>query len=107
MGRFKMMLRPRITAGQRGGFKKARGCGTIELRCLDVIAGSSLPVTYRIWIGNPACTGKQLPPRGPVNHDFAQQAVCGLPKPDEWNFARVVDRETDTFVVVLEVLPGG
>merc|ERR1712232_1429239 len=105
---FMMLLRPRMTGEVKGGacFKKARGRGTVELKCLDTISWGSKPtVTFRIYISSPALAGKRQPPRGPVVHDFAQRAICGLPKGhDEWNFSQVVDKDTGTFVVVLEVI---
>lgn len=107
---FKMILRPRMTSETKGGasFKKARGRGTVELRCLDSVEGhSSSSVTFRLSIGSPADAAKQQAPRGPVRHDFAQRAISGLPRgQEEWNFTQAVDKETMTFVVCLEVLRG-
>jgi len=107
---FKMLLRPRVTSESKGGasFKKARGRGVVELRCLDDVHPEKTPtVTFRVFIGSPADPAKQQPPRGPVRHDFAQKSICGLSRgQDEWNFSQVVDKTSQTFVVVLEVLTG-
>eukprot|EP00929_Paragymnodinium_shiwhaense_P092287 TRINITY_DN52162_c0_g1_i2.p1 TRINITY_DN52162_c0_g1~~TRINITY_DN52162_c0_g1_i2.p1 ORF type:complete len:473 (-),score=124.79 TRINITY_DN52162_c0_g1_i2:218-1636(-) len=107
---FKIVLRPRITSDTKGGasFKAARGKGVVELRCLDEVDASVNPlVTFQISIGSPADAKKQRPPRGPVVHNFADRSICGLEKgQDEWDFSKVVDKETKTFVVVLEVLSG-
>jgi hypothetical protein len=105
---FKMVLRPRVTSQERGGasFKKAKGKGSVELTCLAAIDPSELPtVTFRISIGSPSDPSKQREPRGPVLHDFSERTIGGLPPgQDEWDFSKVVDKQSKTFVVVLEVL---
>lgn len=101
---FKMTLRPRMPDA-RGGFSASKGCGTVELMCVEEGIVGSRPLTFRGWVGSPACTGPPLAPSEPVSHDFAQQGVRALPEPNEWNFKRAADK-TGTFVVVLEVLAG-
>jgi len=64
-------------------------------------------VTFMIYISSPAVDGKRHNPRGPVSRDFGQKSICALVKGrDEWNFTQAVDKETDAFVVILEVLSG-
>lgn len=65
--------------------------------------GAAATLRYRLSIGS-------QPPRGPVDHDFLSSAVSGLPQEEEeWDFSKVVDSESMTFVVCLEMMmpPGG
>jgi len=107
---FKLVIRPRVTSDAKGGasFKAARGKGVVELRCLDDVDHAVNPkVRFQISIGSPSDPRKQRHPRGPVEHDFKERSICGLPRgEDEWDFSKVVCKETKTFVVVLEVLSG-
>jgi len=104
---FKMVIHPRKVEDARGGasFKKAQGRGSVQLRILTgVEASSKAVVTFRIAVGSPL---RQEKPRGPVRHDFAERPICGLPAGiEEWDFQKVIDKTTQTFVVCLEVLTG-
>jgi hypothetical protein len=108
---FKMIIKPRVVHDAKDGrsFKKAKGKGIVQLRCLtECDANIQRLVTFRISVGNPSDAKKRLPPRGPVHHDFALRALCGLPEgQDEWDFNRTVDRSTRTFVICLEILSNG
>lgn len=104
--KFKMVIRPTAVSTLRGGmaFKKAKGKGSIELRCLDA-AIMIPPVSFRLAV----CSGRdlanpELPPGAPVSHDFKTRTIC-LGQ-EEWDFTRAVDEATQTFVVCLEILPG-
>lgn len=105
---FKMVIRPKQVHDLRGGasFKKAKGKGSVELRCLEKVEAAAAPiVTFRIAVGSGQSGGE--PPRGPVTHDFSDRAICGLAETEkEWDFSKHVDQETQTFVVVLEILSG-
>jgi len=105
---FKMILRPRETSEAKGGgsFKKARGRGVVLLRCLERLTPDTSDwTTFQISIGNPADAANQRQPRGPVEHNFGLKPIGGLPQgQDQWNFSQVVDKNTETFVVILEVL---
>eukprot|EP00930_Biecheleria_cincta_P023714 TRINITY_DN1707_c0_g1_i1.p1 TRINITY_DN1707_c0_g1~~TRINITY_DN1707_c0_g1_i1.p1 ORF type:complete len:463 (+),score=102.56 TRINITY_DN1707_c0_g1_i1:135-1523(+) len=107
---FKMILRPRMVASDRGGaaFKRSRGRGTVQIRCMAESDAHELPVvTFRIGVGSSGQGGRQLKLRGPVRHDFSEKNMCGLPQgQDEWDFSRAVDEDTQTFVICLEVLSG-
>mmetsp|Transcript_8945 Transcript_8945/g.26295 ORF Transcript_8945/g.26295 Transcript_8945/m.26295 type:complete len:432 (+) Transcript_8945:68-1363(+) len=107
---FKMVIRPKVVSNVRGGasFKKAKGKGAVELRCLDEVDTAMKPVvTFRFSVGSGNDTSKHEPPRGPVRHDFTTRAICGLPAgQDEWDFAKAVDEATQTFVVCLEISSG-
>lgn len=103
LGTFRMMLSPAAPDRTRGGatFKNAMGKGKVELKC-DTALDRLL--TFRIWIGSCAPSGRQEPPRGPVQHNFAISGVCGLPEVQSlWNFASVVDDATKTFFVGAEI----
>jgi len=107
---FKILIRPKVVSSVRGGacFKKAKGKGSVELRCLDEVTAAMNPiVTFRISVGSGTDPARQEPPRGPVRHDFTKKAICGLPAgQEEWDFSKAVDEATQTFVVCLEVLAG-
>lgn len=107
---FKMILRPRMVANDRGGaaFKRSRGRGSVQIRCMAESGAHELPVaTFRIGVGSSGKNGRQLKPRGPVRHDFSEKNMCGLPSgQDEWDFSKAVDEDTQTFVICLEVLSG-
>jgi hypothetical protein len=104
---FKMMAYPKIMGDGKGGasFKKANGRGFVQLKCESELTDVVGAITFRISIGN-APTAQA--PRGPVAHNFASSAVCGLPREngvEEWDFSAVVDQESLTFVVCLEMMP--
>lgn len=104
---FKMMIYPKVMNDNKGGasFKKAKGRGYIQLKCEAELSEAVAQVRFRLSIGGSA--GKSEEPRGPMLHNFAQSAVCGLPKEmEEWDFNSVVDNDSMTFVVCLEIVPG-
>jgi len=107
---FKMVMRPIAVSEGRGGasFKRAKGKGTVELRCLSEVSPSMKPVViFQIAVGSSISKAKQFPPRGPVKHDFTQKPIVGLPEGSEqWEFGKAVDEATQTFVVSLEILSG-
>jgi len=102
---FKMMIYPKVMNDQKGGasFKKARGKGLVQLKCEAELSEATANFSFRISIG----TGEnKQAPRGPKVHNFAASAVCGLDKDEEeWDFQSVVDPESMTFVVCLEIAP--
>jgi len=105
---FKMVLKPKVMDSQKGGacFKRSRNKGYIELRCVTDLeqAGPTVKptLTFRLQV---ASARRQEHFRGPVRHNFADRAICGLPEgQDEWDFGKVVDHNNSTFGIVLEVL---
>eukprot|EP00927_Polykrikos_kofoidii_P033639 TRINITY_DN28462_c0_g1_i1.p1 TRINITY_DN28462_c0_g1~~TRINITY_DN28462_c0_g1_i1.p1 ORF type:complete len:572 (-),score=118.72 TRINITY_DN28462_c0_g1_i1:298-2013(-) len=116
---FKMMLSPR--AG--GSFRKAKGHGVVQLK-LEAYGREleqTKPLTFSMTIGNGG-TGvgvsnrlasakrrdEHPPPRGPVQHDFNNGWLCGLPRgQDVWDFNQVVDVASQTFYICIEVLVDG
>jgi hypothetical protein len=102
---FKMMIYPKQMSDAKGGasFKKAKGVGFVQLKCEAELSEALSPVNFRISVGK---GDKLQPARGPVLHNFAQSAVAGLPKDKEaWNFNDVLDQDSQTFVVTLEIVP--
>merc|ERR1712217_665320 len=100
---FKMMMYPKVVNDNKGGasFKKARGKGYIQLKCEAELSEAIANVRFRFSIGNGA---NMQPYRGPVYHNFSSSAVCGLNKEqEEWDFMNVVDVDSMTFVVCLEI----
>lgn len=102
---FKLMLYPKVVNDAKGGasFKKARGRGYVQLKCEAELSEAIANVSFRVSIGSGVSMQE---PRGPVSHNFSSSAVCGLPKEqEEWDFSNVVDQESMTFVVCLEIVP--
>lgn len=102
---FKLMIYPKASNLTRGGaaFKKSNGRGYIQLKCEGDISESIAQAAFWISIGS---GDQEQPPRGPVSHNFSRGAVCGLPRSEEdWDFSVVVDHESMTFDVSLEILP--
>jgi len=103
---FKLMIYAKSTTDRKGGacFKKARGRGTIQLKCQGDVLEASGDASFRIAIGSGV---RAQPPRGPIAHNFASNAVRGLEEEEEeWDFATVIDDESLTFLVKLEFVPG-
>lgn len=115
---FKVMIYPKMMHDQRGGssFKKAKGKGTITLKCEAELPQGTPPLKFRFAIAQGLNAHKSEDPdqddlvglqdyRGPVRHNFADGAMCGLPKDlEEWDFNAVVDHDSQTFLVCLEVV---
>eukprot|EP00931_Biecheleriopsis_adriatica_P056466 TRINITY_DN33457_c0_g1_i2.p1 TRINITY_DN33457_c0_g1~~TRINITY_DN33457_c0_g1_i2.p1 ORF type:complete len:363 (-),score=84.37 TRINITY_DN33457_c0_g1_i2:118-1167(-) len=102
---FKMMIYPQAVAEGKGGccFKKSKGRGYVQLKCEAELAEAIAKVLFRISIGN---GDFMKAPRGPVEHDFALSAVCGLDEHEAiWDFMEVVEQDSLTFVVCLEIVP--
>lgn len=104
---FKMMLYPKLSNDSKGSstFKRCNGRGFVLLKCEAEFTTEIVPVSFRIAIG---MGDRRQPARGPATHDFSKSAVCGLPpSEEEWCFNDVVDFESMTFVICLEIVPGG
>lgn len=109
---FKMIIyaKPSSSDNGRGGasFRKAKGRGMIKLKSEATCSPGedhTLPaLTFWLSVG----TGRapdaldSFRVRGPVTHDFAKTATGGLNTDQEaWEFVKLVDKATDTFVVCL------
>lgn len=106
---FKVMLCPKTAAEGRGGFRKAKGRGSVKLKCEEEpSADTNAVVTFQISVGAVGTDGKaEMTSRGPVTHDFAQLGVAGLKTgQDDWNFKKIVDEATGSFVVRLDIIVG-
>eukprot|EP00930_Biecheleria_cincta_P089614 TRINITY_DN78957_c0_g1_i1.p1 TRINITY_DN78957_c0_g1~~TRINITY_DN78957_c0_g1_i1.p1 ORF type:complete len:409 (-),score=76.29 TRINITY_DN78957_c0_g1_i1:60-1286(-) len=102
---FKMMIYPQAVTEGKGGscFKKSKGKGYVQLKCEAELAEAFAKVLFRISIGSGSAMKAA---RGPVEHDFSLSAVCGLPEDQMiWDFLEVVDPDSLTFVVCLEIVP--
>lgn len=108
---FKMMIYPEMVNEGKGGscFRKSKGRGYVQIKCEAELEESVAWASFRISIGSGS---KTVGPRGPRYHNFSQSAVTGLeegPTKDEhiWDFTEVLDEASQTFVVCLEIVPGG
>lgn len=99
-GTFKMMINPTSTKLKGGAtFRNSIGKGSVQLKC-DTVSENILVIRFSI-----GGMGREEPPRGPLEHNFALNGVCGLPKEfSEWDFTKVVDESSKTFVVCLEIM---
>merc|ERR1740121_1863629 len=98
-GTFKMMINPTASKLKGGAtFRNSAGKGSVQLKC-DTASETKLQIRFSIG------SKSEEPSRGPVEHNFALNGVCGLPKEiAEWDFTRVVDETAKTFVVCLELM---
>jgi hypothetical protein len=100
---FRLMLKPTSVGEKKGqaSFRKAKGRGFIEVKLVDGVAPK---ISFYLSVGVDDKEGSPQVPRGPVQHDFGNGIVCGLP-PDkqEWNFAEAVESSTGTFQVQMKV----
>jgi len=105
---FKMVISPKVSGVGKGGssFRMANGQGMIQLKCeapRDDLASS--PLTFWLSVGGGRGSEAFQVPRGPVQHNFAESGMRGLPKDLEiWDFNGLVDTTSQTFVVCLAVL---
>lgn len=100
---FKLVIYPCAVNHQRrgAGFKKSKGRGRIQLKCIEEDLPSSMPdVTLSLQVGGGS--GWQ-PMRGPIIHNFYDHSCGNLPvDEEEWNFGVSVD-ESGTFTVLLQL----
>jgi hypothetical protein len=107
---FKMIISPKSESEGKGGasFRKSKGQAVIVLKCEAPREElESYPISFYLSAGSGRDEDPRiLAQRGPVTRDFTQSGVCGLPKECEsWDLLDVVDEQSQTFVVCLEVLP--
>lgn len=85
-----------------GGFKRAKGKGSILLKCEAQFARSVPDVTFSIRVGR---GGLMQPPRGPVTNNFSEKSCVGLAEGnDEWDFRSIAD-EFGSLIVSLHIAP--
>jgi len=110
-GQFRIMLCPKATHDRKGGasFRKAKGKGSVHLKSEakpeEAPAGV---ITMWISVGGGTTGAPRSSPRGPVQHNFADNGVAGLAKDlEEWDFSAAVDEASQTFLVSLEIVSLG
>jgi len=102
---FRLIIAPSLPTSNRGGgsFQKSKGWGTVQVKCEAALPDAIAEMTYRVWLGS---GDKTQAPRGPNQHNFAQNAISELPRSnDQWNFSAAVDEKTNSFTLCLEQLP--
>lgn len=96
---FKAIITATKTSDKWGGstFKGSKGKGKVELKCADTVPGHLESMDFRMSVG-------KSEKRGPIKHNFADAATCGLP-PDEqeWDFMQYLNGAS--FMVCVEVRP--
>jgi len=102
MASFKMIMYPKATIGVHGGacFKKAGGRGILQLKCESDLRDTHTNLTFRFAIGRGSA--RQGPCRS-FTHDFAANAMAEACRSVMWNFEEVVNQESMTFDVELEI----
>jgi len=90
---FKVALHPRVVINNKrgGGFKKAKGKGSVMLKCEAQLLEAECVghVQFSVRVGRGSLMQQ---PRGPVTNDFAEKSCCGLPEgSDEWDFRSIAD----------------
>lgn len=99
---FKVTLVPKMVINNKrgGGFKKAKGKGSVVLKCEAEALQNATALSFTIRVGSGA---KLSPPRGPVANNFTEQSFCGLPEAqEEWDFRSLVD-QSDLLLVHLQI----
>eukprot|EP00435_Cladocopium_sp_Y103_P021269 s3833_g5.t1 len=101
---FRIMLLATQTGGKHGaGFKKAKGRGNIELKCLGSFE-ANLSMLVTVGSGSRKQKAREV-----VRHGFAEKSCCPLPKggrdPFVWDLKAALCKETKCVEVCIEVLP--
>jgi len=101
---FRIMLLATQTGGKHGaGFKKAKGKGNIELKCLGSFE-ADLSMLVTVGSGSRKQKAREV-----VRHGFAEKSCCPLPKggrdPFVWDLKAALCKETKCVEVCIEVLP--
>jgi hypothetical protein len=95
---FKVILTATKTEDEWGGwtFRKSKGKGKIELKCLDTVPSHFEAMDFGMSVGKAE--------KRRSKHNFADSATCGLPADDEeWHFKRYEDGQS--FMICVEVRP--
>ena len=100
---FRMVILATQTGGKHGaGFKKAKGRGSIELKCSSAVPSGVNSVTALVTIGEGA--RKQIGAK-PTEHNFGDKTCCQLPNGEEadWDFKQSVSRDAKCFEIAVEI----
>lgn len=92
---FKIFLFPSDGERRADSFQKAQGRSVIHLKCFGHDTGEPMQLYVRFAVGNQEWSNAVL-------HDFAQSAVCQVPK--EWDL-KTVAGSSKSFAVSLEITP--
>jgi len=102
MGDMQVPFLVQITASKsndrKGGhsFKKAKGCGKLEVNCKKRPPDNVKPVDIAFVVGDEK--------RGPVKHNFVENSLCGLPRDlEEWDFPAAEDKASQTVTIRVEI----
>lgn len=98
---FKAFLHPKVVINNKrgGGFKKAKGKGSVVLKCEAEDASGCPKIHVAFRVGR-----AKVPPRIVEEHDFTEQSCCCLPDPQqEWDFRSLVDEATGALLVSMRV----
>eukprot|EP00931_Biecheleriopsis_adriatica_P027581 TRINITY_DN16574_c0_g1_i1.p1 TRINITY_DN16574_c0_g1~~TRINITY_DN16574_c0_g1_i1.p1 ORF type:complete len:416 (+),score=75.13 TRINITY_DN16574_c0_g1_i1:80-1327(+) len=101
---FRLMILAKQTGGKHGaGFRKAKGRGSIEVKCLGSLP-DGLPCTamrLSVGSGNRRQKAQKL-----VWHNFSEKNCCHLPKGDDpdWDLKACVSKDTKCFEICVEVV---
>jgi len=98
--KFRIMIFPRPHVLQSMlSFKTSRSRGFIQIKCESDKSCQTIPVRFTLSVGSGHHAQGS---RGPVDHDFATNGICGLPKgPDIWDFFSATETRSMTVSVFL------
>jgi len=98
--KFRLMVYPKpIARESQPNFKSSRCKGFIQIKCESDRNCQTVPVRFTLAVGS---KHNSQGCRGPVDHDFAINSICGLPKQqDEWDFFSATDLRSMTVPVFL------
>eukprot|EP00931_Biecheleriopsis_adriatica_P065136 TRINITY_DN39769_c0_g1_i1.p1 TRINITY_DN39769_c0_g1~~TRINITY_DN39769_c0_g1_i1.p1 ORF type:complete len:512 (-),score=95.72 TRINITY_DN39769_c0_g1_i1:54-1589(-) len=98
---FRLILVPKPSdSGKGANFSRSRGWGSVQVKCEAVLPHDAAHLVYTVWAGSGP---KPRAPKGPVVHNFAENAISELPKNQGyWNFQEAVDKKSSTFTIWLE-----
>jgi len=98
----KVMIHPSFVGDRKGqaGFKRAKGKGSIHLKCVANTSTHVPQVSFSVTIGT---NGSWQPKRGPVACSFSDGAVSGLLRNEEWDFRGAVGKTAKICNVRLEL----
>ncbi|CAE7516802.1 unnamed protein product [Symbiodinium pilosum] len=100
---FRMVINATETGGKHGaGFKKAKGRGSIQLKCSSAVPSDVDSVTALVSIGEG--TRKQIGLK-PIEHNFGDKTCCQLRNGDEadWDFKQSVSRDAKSCEISVEI----
>lgn len=95
-GSFRLLIKPKVYGERKGqaSFQRAKGRGSIELKCDTATGAGKLRV--QIFIGDVELSA-------PVTHDFGEKSTVSLITEDaDFNLASAVDKESSSLIIRLE-----